>query len=316
MAQTRRQFFAHTAITAAGALLWPGLEAALAEASKPDIVFPTQPRERISIASYPFRNFINGPTDDGVKPAANRMDIRDFAAHVIEKFKVNKIEPWSPHFPSTNTKYLAEFRSAIEKAHGVVVNIAADGHDSPYAVDSAERQRAVAYSKQWIDVAVAIGSPSVRTHIPRAKDSKPDVNRAADSIARVGEYAAAKKIVVHFENDDPVSEDPDFIVQLLDKLNSPWLRSNPDFANTLAARDEDYAYRSIDALFARAYGICHVKAMEPGEDGRPHNVDLAKTFGILKKHNYRGYCSMEFDSPGDPYAGTSELIEKTLQYLS
>ena len=316
MTQTRRQFLAQTATTAAGALFWPGLEAALGADSKPDVRFPTQPRERISIASYPFRSFINGPVDEGMKPAASRMNIKDFAAHVIEKFKVNKIEPWGPHFPSTEAKYLAKFRSDLEKAHGAVVNLAADGHDSPYAVDSAERQRAITYGRQWIDVAVAIGSPSVRTHIPRAKDSKPDVNRAADSIARVGEYAAAKRIVVYFENDDPVSEDPDFIIQLLDKLNNPWLHSNPDFANTLAARDEEYAYRSIDALFARAYGICHVKAMEQGEDGQLHNVDLARTFSILKKRNYRGYCSMEFDSPGDPYAGTSELIEKTLQYLS
>jgi hypothetical protein len=29
-----------------------------------------------------------------------------------------------------------------------------------------------------------------------------------------------------------------------------------------------------------------------------------------------GYCSMEFDSPGDPYQGTADLIEKTIRYLS
>jgi sugar phosphate isomerase/epimerase len=45
-------------------------------------------------------------------------------------------------------------------------------------------------------------------------------------------------------------------------------------------------------------------------------VDLAKTFGMLKEHAYKGYLSMEFDSPGDPYAGTRELIEKTVRYLS
>jgi len=126
-----------------------------------------------------------------------------------------------------------------------------------------------------------------------------------------------KNIVVNFENDDPVSEDPFFLVELLDRLNSPWLHANPDFANTLATGREEYAYRGIDAMFAHAYNICHVKAMETGErDGKLYQVDLARTFGILKAHNYRGYCSMEFDSPGDPYAGTADLIQKTLQYLS
>ena len=68
-------------------------------------------------------------------------------------------------------------------------------------------------------------------------------------------------------------------------------------------------------MFGRAYNICHVKAMELGEKGKPFYVDMAKTFGILKDANYKGYCSMEFDSPGDPYKGTAELIETTLKYL-
>jgi hypothetical protein len=46
------------------------------------------------------------------------------------------------------------------------------------------------------------------------------------------------------------------------------------------------------------------------------HVDLAKTFGMLKRNGYRGYCSMEWDSPGDPYAGTADLIEKTIHFLS
>ena len=44
------------------------------------------------------------------------MDLKNFAAHVIEKFQVNKIEPWTGHFPSTDPKYLEEFRAAVEKA--------------------------------------------------------------------------------------------------------------------------------------------------------------------------------------------------------
>jgi sugar phosphate isomerase/epimerase len=56
--------------------------------------------------------------------------------------------------------------------------------------------------------------------------------------------------------------------------------------------------------------------MEVGSDGKLVHVDLAKTFGILKRDGFKGYLSMEFDSPGDPYAGTMGLISKTLQYLS
>jgi len=215
-----------------------------------------------------------------------------------------------------DAKYLDELRSAVAKAGGAIVNIAVDGEHSPYAMEKAEREKGIAFSKQWIDIAASVGSPSVRTNMPPAKDSKPEVGRAAESLLRVAEYGSAKNIVVNLENDNPVSEDPFFIVKIIEKVNSPWLHANPDFANTLAGGKTAYPYEGIAAMFKHAYGICHVKAMEADEKGQLVHVDLAKTFGILKSTNYKGYCSMEFDSPGDPYQGTSDLIEKTLQYLS
>jgi sugar phosphate isomerase/epimerase len=281
--------------------------------SEPKMQFPVAARERIAIASYPFRDFIAGRED---KPGSGKMELKEFAAHVSAKFNIKKIEPWSPHFRSLDKAYLEELRAAVAKAGGAIVNMAVDGEHSPYAMDSAERDRAVAGSKQWIDVAVTIGSPSVRAHIPAASDSKPDVERAAESLKRVAEYGAAKNVVVHLENDDAVSEDPFFIVQIIEKVNSPWLRALPDFGNSVAAHDDDYAYKGIQGMFSKAYGISHVKETEVGDAGKIAHVDLAKTFGIAKRHGYKGYFSMEWDSPGDPYAGTAGLIEKTLKNLA
>jgi sugar phosphate isomerase/epimerase len=156
----------------------------------------------------------------------------------------------------------------------------------------------------------------VRTNLPRAKDSKPDLERTVESLKRVAEYGAAKNVVVNLENDNAVSEDPFFLVKVIEKVNSAWLHALPDFANTLAAYEEEYAYRGIEAMFGHAYNISHVKETEVG-DGKDKvaHVDLARTFGIAKKYGYKGYFSMEWDSPGDPYAGTVGLIEKTLKNL-
>jgi len=282
-------------------------------AAGPSVVFPTAARERIAIASYPFRDFIAGREDKG---GGGKMELKEFAAHVSAKFNIKKIEPWSAHFLTLDKAYLEELLAAVEKAGGAIVNIAVDGERSPYAADSAERERAVAFSKQWIDAAVTIGSPSVRTNLPQAKDSKPDVERTAESLKRVAEYGAAKNVVVNMENDNPKSEDPFFLVKVIEKVNSAWLRALPDFANTLAAYEEAYAYRGIEAMFGHAYNISHVKETEVG-DGKDKiaHVDLPRTFGIAKQHGYKGYFSMEWDSPGDPYAGTAGLIEKTLKNL-
>ena len=244
------------------------------------------------------------------------MELKDFAAHVAERFNVQHIEPWSPIFPSTDPKYLEQFRAAVEKAKSSVVDIAVDGGHSQYAMDKAEREKAVTSSNQWVDVGVALGSPSIRTHIDGAKDSKPDVGRTADTLARVAEYAAKKNVVIHLENDNPVSEDPFFIVQVIEKVNSPWLRALPDFGNSLAAHDEAFQDRAMEAMFDHAYGICHIKDGEVDDKGQASHVDLAKAFLALKKHGYKGYCSIEYDAPGEPYKPTAALVESTIKYLS
>jgi len=318
-ATTRRQFVLQSTITAAGVCLLPGRTRAAS--SVPSVHFPSAPRDRVAVAAYPFREFIVGWKGwDGNSPSkvprAQQMELKDFAAHVAEKFNVHKIEPWSPIFPSTDPKYLEQFRAAVEKAGSAVVDIAVDGGHSQYAIDAAEREKAVTASKQWVDVGAALGSPSIRTHIDGAKDSKPDVGRAADTLARIAEYGAKRNVVIHLENDNPVSEDPFFIVQVIDKVNSPWLRALPDFGNSLAAHDEEFQDRAMDVMFAHAYGICHVKDGEVDDEGKASRVNLEKTFAILKKHGYKGYCSIEYDSPGDPYKPTAELVEATIKYLS
>src|ERR1700676_5042503 len=318
-ATNRRQFLGQCAGVTAGAWLLP--EFARGAGSAPSVQFPSAPRERVAVAAYPFREFIAGwkgwdGKSPSTVPASQQIELKDFAAHVAEKFNVHKIELWSPVFPSTEPKYLEQLRAAVEKAGSGVVDIAVDARHSQYSVDPIERQKAVASSNAWVDVAAALGSPSIRTHIEGAKDVKPDVGRAADTLARVAEHGAKKNVVVHLENDDAMSEDPFFIVQVIEKVNSPWLRALPDFGNTLNTHDDDYHYRAIDAMFAHAYGICHVKDGEVDEQGKPTHVDLARTFGILTKHGYKGYCSIEYDAPGDPYKATAELVEKTVQFLS
>src|SRR3989440_1271147 len=287
---------------------------ALAGDAGPSMRFPTAARERMAIASYPFRDFIAGRDD---KLGSGKMELKEFAAHVSAKFNIKKIEPWSAHYRSLDKAYLEELRAAVAQTGGAIVNLAVDGEHSPYAADDAEREHAVRFSKQWIDAAVAISSPSVRTNIPQAKDSKPDVERTAESLKRVAEYGAAKSVVVNLENDNAVSEDPFFLVKVIEKVNSLWLHALPDFGNTLAAYREAYAYKGIEEMFGHAYNISHVKETEVG-DGKDKvaHVDLPRTFGIAKRHGYKGYFSMEWDSPGDAYQGTTELIEKTLLHLA
>jgi sugar phosphate isomerase/epimerase len=281
----------------------------------PSVRFFDQPRERIAVASYPFREFISGQHDDKSMASA-KMPLKDFAAHVAAKFNIRKVEPWSEHFLSLEPGYLDEIRDAASKAGCSFADVAADGDNSIYSADPGERQRAIQFGKTWIDVAARLGSPSVRINIADAKDTKPDAVRAAEGLNPIAEYAASKNIAVHLENDNPVSENPFFVVSVLDRVNSPWLHALPDFGNSLAALPADEAYRGLDEMFAHAYAISHVKDATTTAAKVVVPVDLARIFALAKKHNYKGIFSMEFESDGDPYAGTAKLIAATIKNLS
>src|SRR5580698_1950629 len=107
---TRRTFFETCAALAAAPLARP--------AAPPDIHFPAAPRDRLAVASYPFRSFMDRPGHPGLKLA-------DFASMVVEKFGIHNIEPLSGHFPSTEPAYLDQLRRAVDQAHSHIVNIPA-----------------------------------------------------------------------------------------------------------------------------------------------------------------------------------------------
>jgi sugar phosphate isomerase/epimerase len=288
------------------------LAAVALQAAQPRIDFPSKPRERLAVSSYPFRSLIESPhhrPSDSAKPG---MTLQQFAQFIPENFQVHGIEPWSRHFSSTVFSYVHELRDAFKTAGVRVVNIPVDESVHPCADDPDQRKASSETWQKWVDVAVELGSPSIRVHMPGIRS---DSDCVLTSFRTLVDYAIQKNIVVNVENDDPVSEQASRIVETIEKVNSPFLHALPDFCNSMLAGDEEYDYRSVTAMFAHAYNISHVKDEEV-ERGKVYRIDLVRTFAIATKANYRGYFSMEWDGQGDPNQGTRRLIEASLRNLS
>jgi sugar phosphate isomerase/epimerase len=311
----RRQFLKNSAVLAAGAatlawddIFWP--------ANTPHLTFPTQPRERIAVASWPFRMFIEAPANQWARdPKLPGMTLAEFPAMVVKRFGIHNLEPLDQHFPSTDAAYLKKFRGAVEKAGCRVVNIPCDVKASFYDTDPAKRKVAVENGKKWVNIAVELGSPSIRTHIEGPAKLTPDLERTAESLTQLAEYSATRNIIVALENDDNRTEDPFFIVKVLEKVNNPYLHALPDFCNSMMTHDQDFNNRAMEAMFKHAYNIAHMKDEEGDDHGNFHTVDVAKCFEIAMRQAYRGYFSMEWEGNGEPYTGTQRLIDETLKYL-
>ncbi len=154
-------------------------------------------------------------------------------------------------------------------------------------------------------------------HVHGNRGEKPSVDLAAQSLGELAEYGAKHGVVINLENDNAISEDPFFLTDVIDKVNSPHLRALPDFGNSLIAHDSDYNQRGVAAMLKRAYNMCHVKDVVRSSGGQEKTVDLKKMFALAKDSSYRGYFSMEYDSGlGDPFAGTARLVSETLRYLN
>jgi len=318
---SRRHFAKALGASAAGLAVGGTFTSSLARAgagaeNTPHVNFPAATRDRLAVAAWPFRAYISSPTNSDRDPKKPGMDLKDFGAYVAKTFNVHGIEPYNLHFSSTAPQYLLDFQEALLRANVRAVNIAVDQEKSFYDADLTTRQEAIAYAKKWIDIATVIGSPSVRTNIAPAKNTAgPNLKNAVESMREVADYGASRNIVVHMENDNLISEDAFFLIQIIERVRNPYLHALPDFANSMMSGNADFAYRAIKAMFDHAYGICHVKDGDFDQNGKDYPIDLAKTFGILKASGYRGYCSIEYSGAGDPHEPTKKLIEDSVKYL-
>ena len=283
-------------------------------AAEPQLTFPTDPHDRLAVTSWPFRAYMDIPGNHG--STKKLVDARDFAAMVAERFGIHNINPLTSHFRSTEPAYLEELRASTAKAGSHIVDLGHGGR-SFYHPDAARRQDAIAFGKKGVDIALAIGSPSMRQHVAGAPGGKADVDLAAETLGEVAGYGEKHNIVINLENDVPVAEDPYFLVAVIEKVHSPYLRALPDFANSMNPRgDAEWNYKAVAAMFQHVFNMAHVKSAYANDSGKVYQVDLARLFAIAKQAGYRGYFSMEADMPGDPFENTRKLAEATIQYLS
>jgi sugar phosphate isomerase/epimerase len=304
---TRRTFCKGAILCSAGTVF-------AKEMPSPHANFPTDPRARIAVATYPFRSILISPTNQDRDASKPGMDLATFARFVRNEFHVRGIEPLSLHFPSTEPGEILQLRAAFSAAGMHVVNIPVDDDSIELcSTNAATRNAGNARYRTWIDIAVTLGSPSIRIWIPKCSDTS-DLPRAVDALKPTLHYAAAHNIVVNLENDDPILSSAKRTLAAIQLANTPYLRALPDFANSLMSGNGQFNAQAVRGMFAHAWNIAHVKDAEMIR-GKRETVSLPELFGIAKAAHYRGYYSMESDSDVDPVVDTKHLIQQSVALM-
>jgi sugar phosphate isomerase/epimerase len=291
-----------------------GASAALGATTKgPQATFPVDPRDRLAVATYPFRAIIDSPRNEDRETKKTGMDLAAFARYIRTEFKVRGIEPLSWHFPSTEPEDITKLKAAFDAADVFVANIPVDDRVELCSDDEEKRNAGNLRYRRWIDIAVALGSPSIRIWIPKCSDFA-DLPKAVHALKPTIDYAASRNICLNLENDDPINASVSRTITALQLAASPWLRALPDFGNGLETGDDHANAQGVERMFAHAWNITHVKDAAEVK-GKRKTTPIDELFAIARSSGFRGYYSMESDSDVDPVVDTKHLIEQSLQLI-
>jgi sugar phosphate isomerase/epimerase len=272
--------------------------------------------ERIAISTWSLHSYFHATRGRDFNLSGPMLALPDFPALILDKYQVNHLEFCAVHFDSLEPAYLREIESSLAKTNSVVVNVLLDikecGPDGTFS-DPDRRRRAVAIDaiKQWMDIARELGTPSVRVDPGNIDRGNPAPT--TESYQEIALYAQAKGMRVIVENVHAFgTEHPEEIVGLIKRVSPVSVGALPDFANF---PDPATREKGLKMLFPYAPTVCHAKGVEFDALGVEKTFDFPQAIEISRQAGFRGVYSIEFNGPGDPYAGIQKTLDELLKYV-
>ena len=105
-------------------------------------------------------------------------------------------------------------------------------------------------------------------------------------------------------------ERPADVTKLINLVGPGHLGSLPNFSNFA---DDPTRAKGLKEFFALAQTVCHASGWEARSEESGKGYNFCEAVGIAKQSGFRGFYSIEFDGPGDPYAGIQKTIDELLE---
>jgi len=237
-----------------------------------------------------------------------KMDLLKFLEVCKQRFEISAVEPCQMHFSSLEPSFLNKMRKKIVEHNLEVVNIPVDIGDISQ-VKEKNRKKDIEALKRWLDIGKELGSPSIRVNTGESED-RFALERIILSYQELVDYAEKIGMKVLIENHGGVSNQPKAILRIVEEVNSPNLRTCPDFGE-FSPKER---YKGLQKLVPYAF-LAHAKTYEFDSRGEEKTIDISRCLYILHKAGYKGYLSIEFEGRGDQFQGvmkTKALLERYL----
>jgi sugar phosphate isomerase/epimerase len=301
---SRRQFLNKVLAGAAATAVIPSL--ALAETPAPVPV----PRIKLSISSYSYWHFKGDkfPIEKVIDEAA--------------KIGVEGIDILHRQMEGEDNTYIQKL-----KRHAFVNGIAftcLSIHQSFVSPDKEFLKKEIEHTKKCIRLAASMGIPALRLNSGRWGTIKSFdelmKNRGVepvlpgyteddgfkwciDSIQQCIPTAEENGVLLALENHWGLCSTPEGQLRIKKAIDSPWLGIMMDTGNFL-----ENPYSKLEML-APQTNFVQAKTYYGGGEWYSLDLDYKRIFAILKKVNYQGYVSLEFEGKEDPFVAVPKSIE-------
>lgn len=265
----RRKFIHNSALLAGATLIAPGLSGFNLNNTE-----RIMKKDDISLAQWALVDEIR----------AGKWTNLDFPKIARETFDINGIEFVNTLFEVPTVNYLNQLKQNADD-HGVDMVLIMVDDEGDGAEPTAElRKQFVINHRKWIDIANYLGCATIRTNCRAPKDADPKeaMKWAVESYQMLLEYAKQAKIKVTIENHGGVSNDPDWMVELIKKVNDPDFGTYPDWRGPSVDFDNiDYLKKTIPYAFGQSYR------------NQPTEEETAALIKISQESGYQGWYGIE-----------------------
>lgn len=239
-----------------------------------------------------------------------------FAQHARQRYDIGAIEYVNQFYfdKAEDEKYLNELKNVADNEGVESVLIMCDAEGNLGDPDSAARQQAVENHYKWVNMASYLGCHAIRVNAASQGTYEEQMERAADGLRSLTEYADGENISVVVENHGGLSSNADWLVGTIEMVDHPNCGTLPDFGNFRISEDEMYDYyEGTEKLMEHAKGVS-AKTYDFDEDGNETTLDVERLMRIVKNAGYTGYVGIEYEgnrlSEDEGIKATKALLEK------
>ncbi len=208
----------------------------------------------------------------------------DFPSIAREVFDLNGIEFVNTLFEVPHVNYLNELKQNADDNGVEMVLIMVDAEGDGAEPTAELRNQFAVNHRKWIDIAHYLGCGAIRTNCRAPKDADPKeaLKWAVESYQMLLEYAKPAGIKVCIENHGGVSNDPDWMLDLLKKVDDADFGTYPDWRGPSDKFDNiDYLKKTIPYAFGQSYR------------NQPTEEQSAQMIKISQDSGYQGWYGIE-----------------------